>query len=91
MMPHRLATTYAKLHHGIPPPKPSHPTLESSGYLDALEDDNTDASMSSEEGEEEAPPPPCGLLQAVLLGSFCWDSKQKTNFFSTPIAHDLST
>jgi hypothetical protein len=60
-MPRRLATTYAKLHHGVPPPsEPSRPTSESSGYLDALEDDDTDASMSFE--EEEEPPPPCGLL-----------------------------
>jgi hypothetical protein len=41
---------------------------ESSGYLNALEDDYTDASMSSEE-EEEEPPPPCRQLQAALLGS----------------------
>jgi hypothetical protein len=43
--------------------------LESSGYLEALEDNDTDASMSSEE-EEAAPPPSCGPLQAALLGSF---------------------
>jgi hypothetical protein len=42
---------------------------ESTRYLDALEDDDTDASLSSEE-EEEEPPPPCGPLQAALLGSF---------------------
>jgi hypothetical protein len=42
---------------------------ESSGYLDKLEDDDTNASMSSEE-EKEEPSPPCGPLQAVLLGSF---------------------
>jgi hypothetical protein len=69
-MPRRLATTYAKLHHGVPPPlKLSPPTSEYSGYLNALEDDDTDASMSSEE-EEEEPPPPCSPLQALLLGSF---------------------
>jgi hypothetical protein len=49
--------------------EPSPPTSESSSYLDALEDNDTDASMSSKE-EEEEPPPPCGPLQAVLLGSF---------------------
>jgi hypothetical protein len=43
--------------------------LESSGYLDALEDDDTDTSMSLEEEEEELPPP-CGSLHAALLGSF---------------------
>jgi hypothetical protein len=42
------------LHHGVPPPpEPSPSTPESSGYLDALDDDtDTGASMSSEEGEE---------------------------------------
>jgi hypothetical protein len=45
------------------------PTSESSGYLDTLEDDDINASMSSEE-EEEEPSPPCGLMQAALLGSF---------------------
>jgi hypothetical protein len=39
------------------------------GYLDALEDNDTNTSMSSEQ-EEEEPPPPCGPLQASLLGSF---------------------
>jgi hypothetical protein len=69
-MPRRLATTYAKLHHGVPPPpEPSPPTSESSGYVHVLEDDDTEASMSSDE-EEEEPPPPCGPLQASLLGSF---------------------
>jgi hypothetical protein len=42
------------------------PTSDSSGYLDALEDDDTDASMSSEE-EEEEPPPPCAPLLVGLL------------------------
>jgi hypothetical protein len=68
-MPRRLATTYAKLHHDVPPPEPSPPTSESSGYLDALEDDETDVSMSSEKEEKESPPP-YGLLEAALLGSF---------------------
>jgi hypothetical protein len=69
MMARHLATTYAKLHHGVPPPlEPFPPTSESSGYLDALEDDDTDVSMSSE--EEEEPPPPCSPLQATLLDSF---------------------
>jgi hypothetical protein len=69
-MPHRLAITYAKLHHGVPsPPEPLPLTSESSGYLDALEDDDIDTSMILEE-EEEDPPPPCGPLQAALLGSF---------------------
>jgi hypothetical protein len=39
-----------------------------SGYLDVLDDEDTDTSMSSE--EEEEPPPPCGPLQTALLGSF---------------------
>jgi hypothetical protein len=43
--------------------------LESSSYLDALEDNNTDKSMTLED-EKELPPPPCGPLQATLLGSF---------------------
>jgi hypothetical protein len=34
-----------------------------------LEDDDTDASLSSKE-EEEEPLPPCGPLQAALLDSF---------------------
>jgi hypothetical protein len=69
-MPHRLAITYAKLHNGVPsPPEPSPLTSESSGYLNALEDNDTDVSMSSEE-EEEEPLPPCGPLQASLLGPF---------------------
>jgi hypothetical protein len=70
MMPHRLATTYTKIHHSFPPLEPSPPTSESSGYLNVLEDNDTDASMSSEEEEEEAPPPTCGPLQATLLGTF---------------------
>jgi hypothetical protein len=59
------------LHHGVPPPpEPSSPTSESSlGYIDALDSDDTDASMCSEEEEEQAPPP-CDPLQAALLGSF---------------------
>jgi hypothetical protein len=58
------------LHHSIPPPlEPSPPTSNSSGYLDALEDNDTDANMSSKE-EKEEPPLPCGPLQAALLGSF---------------------
>jgi hypothetical protein len=48
-MPRRLATTYAKLHHGVPPPlEPSPPTLESSGYLDTVEHDDPDAGMSDD-------------------------------------------
>jgi hypothetical protein len=70
MMSRRLATTYAKLHRGVrPPPEPLPPILESSSYLDVLEDSNTNMSMTSEE-EEEVTPPPCGPLQAILLGSF---------------------
>jgi hypothetical protein len=67
-MPRHLATTYAKFHHG-PPPEPSPPTSDSLGYIDALGNDDTDASMSLDM-EEEEPSPPCSLLQANLLSSF---------------------
>jgi hypothetical protein len=72
-MPCCLATTYAKIHHGIPPPlplpEPSPPTSDNNEYINALEDDDIDESITEEE-EEEVKPPPCSPLQAALLGYF---------------------
>jgi hypothetical protein len=59
--------------------------LESSGYLDALDDNDTNASMSSEE-EEEVPLPPCGPLQAALLGSFEMAHRES----STRVVHTIT-
>jgi hypothetical protein len=47
-------------------------TLNNDEYIDALEDNDTDESMSEEEEEEEKEeePPPCGPLQVAFIGSF---------------------
>jgi hypothetical protein len=63
-MPHRLATTYAKLHHDVPlmPPEPSPLTSDNDEYNDALDDDTNESMSEEEEEEEEEDPPSCGLL-----------------------------
>jgi hypothetical protein len=42
--------------------------LDDNEYINALEDDDIDESITREE-EEEVEPPPCSPLQAALLGS----------------------
>jgi hypothetical protein len=66
-MPHRLATTYSILHHGVPlPPPPSEPlppTSDNSEYKD-IEDDTEESNK-----KEDFLPPLIGPLQASLIGS----------------------